>query len=290
MMADRYTYLPYIGLILPLAFPLDDPRGSRLRRLATPALAVALALLSVFCLWATRARCDVWQNSETLWSDTIRKYPSGSADAYINRGLYYQRVAQRPDLALADYDRALALNPHAPTAWNNRGRILAERGERDSAIASFDRAIALRPEFADVWNNRGGQKLLRGDLEGGVRDISRAIALDPRFWDAYANRAVGFGMQGNYDASIADCLRLIELQPDHPDVQQYYGLMGSSYLTLGKYREAIAALDKAILLAPVTEPRRRDYYIERSRAWGELGNRERERDDALAAERLGRVR
>jgi tetratricopeptide (TPR) repeat protein len=221
-----------------------------------------------------------------LWTDTIQKYPNGSADAFINRGLYYHRVARRPDLALADYDRALALNPQAPTAWNDRGRIFAERGERDSAIASFDRAIALRPAVPDVWNNRGGQKLMRGDLEGGVRDISQAIALDPRFWDAYANRAVGFGMQGDYKASIADCLRLIELQPNHPDIHQYYGLLGNSYLALRRDRDAIAALDKAILLAPATAPQRRDYYLERSRAWGALGNRNREREDALEAERL----
>jgi Tfp pilus assembly protein PilF len=290
VMADRYTYLPYVGLLLALTFPLDTPGGSTLSgRRAKHALAAALAVLASWCFLSTRARCDVWQNTETLWTDTIQKYPTQIADAYINRGFYYHRVVKRLDLARADYERATAVDPEAPSAWNNRGRLFAEEGQVDSAIACYDRAIAFRPQAADLWNNRGGQRLKKGDPAGAMADFSRAISLDPRFWDAFANRATARGMEGDYEGCIADCRRLIELQPNHGDLYLYYGLMGSAYRALGRQREAVAAFDRAITLAPAEEPRRGAYYLERSHAWGALGDRARELADLDAARRLGVV-
>jgi tetratricopeptide (TPR) repeat protein len=287
VMADRYTYLPYVGLLVPLAFPLDDRESTERRGWsAKRLLPIGFLLLIPWCLIATWARCDVWQNSETLWNDVIRKYPNRSADAYVNRGYYYHRVAGRYDKALADYDRAIALNPTVPDAWNDRGRLLAEGGHRDSAIACFDHAIALRPAFVDAWNNRGGVRLMKGDLSKGIADISHAIELNPGFRDAYANRAIGFSMRGDYVRCIEDCRRLLRLQPYHPGNYLFYGLMATSSRALGRDREAISFLDRAIAEAPPTEERRSAYYLERSRAWAAVGNRERAVDDEREARRL----
>lgn len=288
VMADRYTYLPYVGLVFALAWPLDG-RGSGVRRgfSARNALAAGFLILLPICLVATWKRCDVWQNSETLWSDTIRKYPRRSVDAYINRGYYYHHVTKQFDMALADYDQALSLSPAVPNAWNDRGMLLADWGRRDSAIACFDRAIALRPEFESAWNNRGGVKLMEGDLAGGIADISMAIALSPRYRDAYANRAVGYGMAGEHERAIEDGRRVIALAPGHPGNYLLHGLMATSSRALKRDREAIALLDEAIRLAPSGEPRRGAYFLERSRAWAAVGDRNRALEDAREAMRLG---
>jgi tetratricopeptide (TPR) repeat protein len=288
VMADRYTYLPYVGLLVPLAFPLDARRGAQGPESWAKWIVIAgLLLLVPWCLASTWRRCDVWQNSETLWNDTILKYPRRSVDAYINRGFYYHRVAGRPDKALADYDEAIALNPRVPNAWNDRGMLLAESGQRDSALACFDRAIELRPDFADAWNNRGGVRLMEGRIAAGIADESRAIELSPGFRDAYANRAIGYSMKGDHVRCIDDCRRLIGLVPDHPGNYLFYGLMGTATRALGKNREAIPFLDKAIALAPASESRRGAYYLERSRAWSAVGDLTHALDDAREARRLG---
>lgn len=288
VMADRYTYIPYIGLFFALAWPLDDRAGEHLKRF--PARAVlaggflALGLVSVIQTWK---RCDVWQNSETLWNDTIRKYPRRVVDAYVNRGYYYHHVARRYEDALADFDQALALNARVPNAWNDRGMLLADMGRPDSALVCFDRALELKPDFDAAWNNRGGTELMKGNLQQGIADVSRAIALSPQYRDAYANRAIGYSMLGDHEKSIADSRRVLELDLLHPGRYLFFGMMGASLEALNRHRDAIAAFDEAIRLAPSGEPRRGNYYLQRSQAWDAVGDRARALSDAREAERWG---
>jgi tetratricopeptide (TPR) repeat protein len=287
VMADRYTYLPYVGLLFALAWPLDEGGGdSGLARSARRALAGGFLVLLPVCLAATWARCDVWQNSESLWSDTIRKFPDSSVDAYVNRGYYYHNVTKEYGKALADYDRAIAVDPAVPYAWNDRGMLLADVGEPDAALASLDRAIALRPGYALAWNNRGGVKVKRGDLAGGIADISRAIELEPSSRDAYANRAIGHNLSGEHERAIEDARRAVALSPGHPENYVLQGLMGTSSLALRRDREAIGYLSEALRLAPPGEPRRGGFYLARSQAWAGLGNRARALEDAREAFRL----
>ncbi|HET9950805.1 MAG TPA: tetratricopeptide repeat protein [Candidatus Eisenbacteria bacterium] len=287
VMADRYTYLPYIGLAFALAWPLDDTAaGSRYDVAWRRALAAGALLLLPVCLVGTWQRCDVWQNSESLWNDTIRKDPDRSVDAYVNRGYYYQTTTKEYGKALADYDKALAIDPTVAYAWNNRGMLLGDLGEGDSAIACFDRAIALRPGYEQAWNNRGGVKLKQGDLAGGIADVSRAIELSPRFRDAYANRAIGYSLAGDHERAVEEGRRVIAFAPGDPSNYLYYGLVGTSLLALKKDREAIASLDEALRLAPAGEPRRGGFHLARSQAWAAVGDRTRALEDAREAMRL----
>ena len=287
VMADRYSYLPYVGLVFALAWPLDEKAATfGPGKFWRQALTVGFLILLPICMVATWKRCDVWQNSETLWNDTIRKYPDRCVDAYVNRGYYYHRVTKEYGKALADYNRVLVLNPTVPTAWNNRGMLFADMGKGDSAIACFDRAIVLNPRLERAWSNRGGIKVMKGDLAGGISDISRAIALSPRFRDAYANRAIGYSTAGDHERAIEDGRRAVALAPGHPTNYLFYGLMGTSSMALKKDREAITFLNEAIRLAPAEEPRRGAFYLARSQAWAAVGNRERSLEDAREAMRL----
>ena len=128
---------------------------------------------------------------------------------------------------------------------------------------------------------------MEGDLAGGIADISRAIALSPRYRDAYANRAVGYGMAGELERAIEDGRRVIALAPSHPGNYLFHGLMATSFRALKRDREALALLDEAIRLAPSGEPRRGAYFLERSRAWAAVGDRNRALEDAREARRLG---
>lgn len=286
VMADRYTYVAYIGLFIALAWWLDksDERGSRGVRAAVAAVLLILIPVSAFATWK---RVDVWQNAETLWNDTIAKYPGRIADAYNNRGFYYYNDVQRYDAALADFDQAIALNPNVSKVWVNKGNVLAAMGRNDSSLVAFDRAIALKPDFADAWNNRGALKLQMGDNAGAVADCSRAIELDPNHRDAFANRSLAHVNLGQFDGAVEDSRRAVQLQPGRPDNYLQLGTIAFALTKLGRYGESVAAFDQAIAQAPPTEPRMAAYFLYRSAAKQGAGDKAGALADAREAERRG---
>jgi len=287
-MADRYTYLPYIGLIFALASRLDEPPSRTRAGVALKSgMLVGALLLAAVCLVQTWTRCGVWRNSETLWSDVIRKYPHRVFAAYANRGHYYAETSRRYDAALADFDDALALDPGVAEVWVGKGTVLAAFGRNDSALTCFDRALALAPNYLAALNNRGVIKMRTGELAGAVVDFSRAVELDPRSRDAHANRADAYAAMQEYERSLADRRYLVSLDPTDPGNFIQFGEIGFALAELQRHREAIDAYDDAVRLAPSGEPRLGDYLLGRSRSWWAVGERGRAMSDALEARRLG---
>jgi tetratricopeptide (TPR) repeat protein len=133
-------------------------------------------------------------------------------DAYYNRGA---AKIEKGDLdgAIADYNRAIELNPKDARAYYNRGIAKRAKGDLDGAIADFSRAIELDPKYAIAYNNRGIAKDDKGDLDGAIADYNRAIELDPKHAVAYNNRGFDKEARGDLDGAIADYNRAIELDP-----------------------------------------------------------------------------
>jgi tetratricopeptide (TPR) repeat protein len=287
--AERYTYLPYIGLFLALAWWIDERPAPRSAGAVLKALVAAVLLLLVpVSLFQTWKRCDVWQNSGVLWSDTIQEYPRRIVDAYVNRGHYYMYGKEkRFDAALADFDQAIALNPRVAKVWFNKAVLLATMDRIDSALVCYDRAVEIKPDYSTALNNRGGLRLQKGDLAGAAADYSQSIAAAPGYRDAYANRAMVYSMMQQYEKSVADSRRAIELDPKSPDNYLQYGSMGEALQQMKRDREAIVAFDEAIGRAPKGEPRLGEYYLSRSHAWWTLGVRSSALNDALQSQRLG---
>jgi protein O-mannosyl-transferase len=288
VMADRYTYLPYIGLFIALAWWLDERPGVAVAGLPVRAiLGGVFALLLPLSLVQTWKRCDVWQNAGTLWNDTIAKYPGRVVDAYNNRGYYFIETGRYRE-ALADFDQAIAMNPRVARVWVNKGNVLAAENQNDSAYVCFERAIALKPDYPEALNNRGGIRARRGDLAGALEDFSRAITLTPTFRDPYGNRAYVYYQMGEYEKAIADRRRAIDLDPKSPTNYLQFGSIGSALQQLKRWPEAIAAYDQAILLTPAGEQERLgSYYLRRSQCWWGLHDGARALADAREAVRLG---
>ena len=288
VMADRYTYLPYIGLFFTLAWWLDDPPGARpgpswLR----PLIWGVLLLLLPFSLYQTWRRCDVWQNSETMWSDVIRQYPHRVYFAYAFRGAHYRDVTKDLHRAEADFDEAIALSPKVEIAWNEKGMLLASQGRLDSALVCFDNAVRLKPGFAAARSNRGVVRLNRGEAAAAVADLSAAIEADPLLIDARTNRALAYIRMGDHERALADLRSALELEPGHPNNHVYWNAVGVELAALNRYREALDAFDRAIRIAPENLNSRSDYYYNRSRTWWALGDKTRALADAQEARRLG---
>ncbi len=294
LMAERYTYIPYIGLLFALAWWLDEPAagpaGGRARGPARFPVKAAVTgvflLLTPLSLIQTWNRCAVWKDSETFWNDTIQKHPGKIVDAYYNRANYYGRNGRVAE-ALADYDRALELNKALPRIWYNKGLLLAQLGRNDSAMVYFDRTVDLAPTNVDALNNRGAMKYRKGDLAGAIADFTKILELNPRYRDAYLNRGVAYSDLKEYEKSAEDRRRGIEVDPANPKRAEEYAGLGETLQRAGRHQDAIAAFDSAIEGTKARDARLGGYYLARSYSWSALKDRARALSDAREAERLG---
>jgi len=208
--ADRFTYLPSIGIALIAAVGLNRSMASRsfTARAASSTLIIALIAALAALTWH---RCHIWKDSVTLWSDVLRK------------------------------------NRDAVIAYTNRGVALDEKGEHQQAIADFTEALARDPRFNEAWNGRGNAYNSMGEYDRAVEDFSSAIAADPFFMEAYNNRGVAFFNLKRYDDAIADYSKLLGILPRH--VKGWYN-RGNAYLEKGMVARAAADLSRAIELNP----------------------------------------
>ena len=205
-MADRYTYVPYIGPGLLLGMAVEHWTARR-------GPVVPLALLGGACaLWASLSysQVQIWTSSETLWARALEVAPSGRA--YANRGQLRQQAGDLEG-ALQDYARALELTPDNVAAHANRGIVLMERGELEAARGAFDRALALEARNAPALVGRALVRRKLGDLEGALADCAAAVAAAPT--DAIARGNLGFFRQerGELAAARRDYEAALKLDP-----------------------------------------------------------------------------
>ncbi len=134
------------------------------------------------------------------------------ARAWAERGA---ARGQKGDLdeAIADLSKAINLEPGLAMAWGGRGYARGLSGDPDGEIADETRAIELDPGLAHAWVNRGSARARKGDWDGAIADLTRAIGLDPGIVDAWEERAVARGQRGDWDGAIADLTKAIELDP-----------------------------------------------------------------------------
>ena len=107
-----------------------------------------------------------------------RESKSTRAKAYYNRGNAYDDKGE-VDIAIADFTKAIALNPNYALAYNNRGNAYGRKGDYDRAIADFGRAIKLNPKDADAYNNRGLAYDDKGNKEKAIADYRKVLEIDP---------------------------------------------------------------------------------------------------------------
>lgn|GEM_PF-1189941 len=169
-----------------------------------------------------------------------------ASSAYMDSGLAHKFKGEF-DAAIADYDRALALEPDNALTYINRGVARSGKGDLDAAMADYDRAIALAPDNALAYNDRSFDKIKKGDFAGAVEDANRAIALDPRLAYAYNNRGYALEREGNLDAALADYERSLALDANNALA---YNNRGYARYQLGDLERATADLDKAVQLDP----------------------------------------
>jgi tetratricopeptide (TPR) repeat protein len=280
-MAERYTYVPYVGIGLALGAAALGRTGQRAAGLAPArrtAVRVALAGFLLVLAFLARERNVVWRDSVRLWTDVIRRYPT-LPTAYTHRAWALQEHGEA-DRALADLDRALGLDPENEEALSTRGTIHLMRQDYPRARADLDASVRLRPGSSAAWNNRGLVRLNQGDASGAIEDFTRAIGLSPRSSEGYLNRAVALGGMERYREAAADIDRAIAIMPDNA---RAHLLRGVTRLAMGDAEGAIEDQDEALRLDPAMG----EAYLARAQAHERSGRMDQALRDAEQARAIG---
>ncbi|MDE2028363.1 MAG: tetratricopeptide repeat protein, partial [Candidatus Omnitrophica bacterium] len=238
---EHRLYLPMAGLSLFIVAGVYYLVGRRSLRAMTAVLILIVAVNTAL----SYQRNKVWKDEFTLWGDTIQKSPH-KARPYNNLGNAYLKEGKF-DLAIKNFNKAIALDPAYAEPLVNLGLIYDHRGRWAKALSYYNKAIAANPHFAGAYDNRGSLYNEMGKIELALNDYNKAIGLDPRFAAAYNNRGYAYSEQLVWDKAISDFNQALALNPHLP---QAYSGRGISYDGQGNFSQAILDLNMAIKLAP----------------------------------------
>jgi tetratricopeptide (TPR) repeat protein len=174
--ADRYHYLPSIGIAIMLAWGIPSVTKNKetRKKILLPAGIAVLVILAVF----TWQQCGYWKSTAALFS------------------------------------HALHVTKNNNIAHNNLAAVLLKEGKIEEAIDHCNQAIRITPDYADAYYNKGIAYNNLGQYQRAIEDYSEAIRLKPDYTDAFINRGFAYSMTGQYQLAIEDFNKLIRLQPD----------------------------------------------------------------------------
>lgn len=171
-MADRYTYLPSIGLVIMLTWGfLAMMKTKRTRKNILFPVAIIFIVMGLL----TWKQCGYWNNSIEIFSHALRATQNNFL-AHNSRGIAYGEAGQFPK-AVDDFDKAILFKPDYFKAYNNRGLTYSKLGQYPKAIHDFNEAIDLKPDYAKAYNNRSHVFLHLGNIMEGCRDAHKACSL-----------------------------------------------------------------------------------------------------------------
>jgi tetratricopeptide (TPR) repeat protein len=241
--ADRYTYLPQIGLFILLAWGAEALTRSwpGRRRLLSCAAGFILAALMA----AAYQQTTYWKNSLTLWNRTLALWPE-SYIAHCNLGIALADEGQTSD-AVRHFNRALELNPDDAKSINNLGKVLTSQGKLGEAMEHFNHALQLDPNDVKALNNLGVALADQGKWGDAIQQFNRALQLQPQDANACFNLANAFAAQQDFDDADQNYELALQINPDFADAQCNYGL---ALARQGKWSDAILHDQQAIRLKP----------------------------------------
>jgi len=181
----------------------------------------------------------------------------------LNRGDTYHYTGQ-DDMAMADYNKTIELNPKFGWAYYFRGQIYIDRGQYDLAIVDCSKLIELMPKYVGNYY-RGFCYYKKGQYDMAIADFNKAIELNPHDALAYSFRGIAYFDKGQYDMAMADYNKAIEFDPE--GYRAYY-FRGFAYHNNKQYDLAITDYSKVLQLT--TDPRIIDYVNEQLASLGQL--------------------
>lgn len=216
MMADRYAYLPSVGILMVMGWRFGAVAGLYAKKKAKhlPSAGAAVYVLTLAAFTFTLA--PVWKDGTTLWSRVIERYPT-SAKGWFNRGHAWHNAGNFPR-AVADYDRTLELSPAYPYARSNRGLSMFFMGQKERALGDFDAELRARPGDPDVRFWRANVLASVGRYGEAAADLTAVLRAKPGNFEATFRRGLMYTSTREYPKAEADFSAAISARPADPNL------------------------------------------------------------------------
>ena len=241
--ADRYTYLPQIGLYLLLTWAAADLcAGWRHRRVVLGGGSTIILMALIFC---ARAQTVYWRNSESLWTHTL----ACTSDNFIghnNLGTALLKTGNA-DEAMVHYQMALEIKPDFAEAHNNLGNFLFQKGSVDEAMVHYQMALEIKPDYAEAHYNLGYALLKMGNVDEAIAHFQKALQIKPDYAEAHNNLGYALIQKGSVDEAIPHFQKALQIKPDYADA---HNNLGNILLEKGSVDEAIIHFQKALQIKP----------------------------------------
>jgi Flp pilus assembly protein TadD len=243
-MADRYAYIPLIGIFVMIAFGGADWAGSKQLGfwpvIPASAIVVALAL-------ATHLQIGYWQSNYDLWSHTLAVTENNFvAENNLGGALILQ---DREEEAHPHFEAAARINPRDPMSHMNLGIYLQKHGHVREAIKEYETAVSLTSDpglLAQSYANLGAAHHALGDEEQSHKNFDQSLRFNPNQYNAWFGLGLLAQKQGQLNEAISDLSRSVELQP----TPQGYLELGRALAQAGHVPEALDAYQQALKLSP----------------------------------------
>jgi tetratricopeptide (TPR) repeat protein len=240
-MADRYHYLPSIGIAVMLAWgiPLLIKNENTRKKILFPAATAFIIILSVL----TWQQCGYWKNSITLFSHAVQV----TKNNYLAHFNLASALAEKENFykAIYHYNEAIRIDSYCEINYRNRGNAYAKLDKHQLAIDDFNKAISLNPDYADAYFNRGTSYGKSGQYQLAISDFNKVISLKPDNIKAYNNRGIVQTQLGLYRKALDDFNEAIRLKPDYADA---YNNRSNVYLNQGNNKLGCDDAQKACTL------------------------------------------
>ena len=246
--ADRYTYLPQIGLYILLTWMVVDLTASwRDRRWVLGGGAMVILAVLIVC---ARTQTAYWRDSETLWTHALACTEDNTIARNNLGDAFYQQG--RIDEAIVQFQKTLAIEPNNPEANYDLGTAFFLQGRTDEAIAQFQKTLAINSSnvdvhynYADVHNNLGNVFLRQGRMDEAIAQFQTALAINPQDANTYYNLGNAFRWQGDVNEAIVQFQKALAIKPELAEA--HYNL-GNAVLQQGRVEEAIVHFQKALAI------------------------------------------
>ncbi len=242
-MADRYTYLPLIGVLILLVWGAYELTRGWPCAAMTCSVAGAVAIL--LCLALTRQQLGHWQNSETLFRHALKVTQDNSL-AHNNLAAVLVKQGQ-VDEAIGHYQEAIRLQPDYADAHYNLGNARLRKGQWDDAIRQYQQVLRRQPDYAEAHNNLGLALVGKGQAADAIIHYREAVRRQPDYAEAHSNLGFALGRLGQMDEAIRQFQEVIRLKADNADTHYY---LGNAFGRQGRMDEAIRQFQETLRRKP----------------------------------------
>jgi tetratricopeptide (TPR) repeat protein len=235
--ADRYTYLPQIGLYLAVTWGIVDlSRSFQYRR---EVFTVAAPLVIAVLAWRAWIQTGYWHDTERLWNRTFAVTKQNDL-AHFAMGEFLLK-AHRLDEAITQFEIVLASHPYEPDTNFQLGSAFMGKGELELAIRHFERTLKIVPDDPEAETNLANVLLKSERLEEAVEHYRNVVRREPSGALGHYNLAVGLHRLGLLPEAIVHYKEALRLDPNYPDADQF---LGQALLQNGQPDEARLHLEK----------------------------------------------